>query len=199
MDFPSTPKVSRGSKYWSSRKKKRSSNKHLDEEENQPQIATTNKAQETTEAETIHPENHPFSVTPENNDSESSEKESPSDLNSESDEEFTSNQSGQTPTAKGNNKSKKKGISGRSPNKNTKRGRNRRNRNSRRNSDAPSLGPNFGEIPDIPDDFKEFPFFLTKQFNGIVPSIFVLQGLLYGDINCHSYESFDRSMQLGGI
>ena len=198
MDFPSTPKVSRGSKYWSSRKKKRSSNKHLDEEENQPQIATTTKAPETTETETIHPENHPFSVTPENNDSESSEKESPSDLNSESDEEFTSNQSGQTPTAKGSNKFKKKGISGRSKNKNPKRGRNRRNCNSRRNSDAPSLGPNFGEIPDIPDDFKEFPFFLTKQFNGIVPSIFVLQGLLYGDINCHSYESFDRSMQLGG-
>ena len=44
---------------------------------------------------------------------------------------------------------------------------------AKRDTDSQSSRPEFGKIPDLPDNFKTFPEFLTTQFGGILPLVYI--------------------------
>ena len=53
---------------------------------------------------------------------------------------------------------------------------------AKKDTNSQSSRPKFGKIPDLPDDFKAFLELLPKQFGGILPLVYIVQGLMYASL-----------------
>ena len=198
MEQITPPKSNRKERYSAYKKKKRSARK----ERGTPR-ATPSTKEEEKEDPTPFPteETTPFPVSPENNESNSDDRsniERISDAEMQSSEESESSYMSEGSIQR-SQRSKMKGKLGSKKSQRNKKGRRKRSKGKvKRDTDNNSTKSSFGIIPELPTDFTSFPDFLAEQFGGILPSKYILQGLLYATLSCDSYQLFDRSMAMGG-